>query len=119
MLGTNFNPFKNPQINAISAIPKGVGIEPKEMMKTSFVDSPSSANGPSKSFLQTMDHMVQGADESMKAPDKLLERYFTTGDVDVHDLMIANTKADITINIASQVATKIIQAYDRIQQIQL
>jgi flagellar hook-basal body complex protein FliE len=43
----------------------------------------------------------------------------TVGDVDVHDLMIANTKSDITINIASQIATKIVQAYERVQQIQV
>lgn len=74
---------------------------------------------PSKSFVQTMDDLVGEWDKSMKEPEKLMERYLTVGDVDVHDLMIANTKSDITVNIASQIATKIVQAYERVQQIQV
>jgi len=43
----------------------------------------------------------------------------TTGSVDVHDVMIANAKSELVVNIAAQMTTKVIQAYDRILQIQI
>ena len=102
----NFNPFKNKAAAMpFSGMPSNMGV--------------SNVEKPTKSFMQTIDGLVGEWDKSMKEPEKLLERYMTVGDVDVHDLMIANTKSDITINIASQIATKIVQAYERVQQIQV
>ena len=43
----------------------------------------------------------------------------TTGNVDVHDLMVANAKAELLVSVTTQVATKVVQAYDKILQIQL
>ena len=39
--------------------------------------------------------------------------------VDVHDVMIAMSKAEIAINVATTATGKIIQAYDKIMQIQI
>ena len=79
----------------------------------------SSANTPKTSFNDVVNKLMVNTDQTIKAPDELINRYLTAGDVDVHDIMIAYTKADIAVNVATQVATKIIQAYDRIQQIQV
>lgn len=110
MMFTQFSHMKNPF--SMQAMPKVIS-----------VDSGNSVSGVSSSgktsFNDVMNKLVKETDESLKAPDALIDRYMTAGDVDVHDIMIANTKADIAINVASQVATKIIQAYDRIQQIQV
>jgi flagellar hook-basal body complex protein FliE len=39
--------------------------------------------------------------------------------VDIHDVMIASAKAEININVMTSVVGKVIQAYDKIMQIQV
>ncbi len=80
----------------------------------SFVDGAGKA-----SFGDVVANMVKDTDKSLTMPDELMNRALTQGDVDIHEVMIANTKADIAINVASQVLTKVIQAYERVQQIQV
>lgn len=104
------NPFSNatmPTARLGAASPTGVG-------GPAFLDSSTQA-----SFKDVMVNMVKDTDRTLNAPDELMNRAMTTGDVDIHEVMIANTKADIAVNVASQVVTKVIQAYERVQQIQV
>ena len=39
--------------------------------------------------------------------------------VDIHDVMVAMSKAEISVNIATTAVGKVIQAYDKIMQIQI
>lgn len=93
------------------------GFSPTQAMpqtKTQFVDST-----PKASFRDMVANMVQDTNKTLTEPDVLMNRALTVGDVDIHDVMISNTKADIAVNVASQVVTKVIQAYERVQQIQV
>lgn len=94
------------------------------------VDRPASFTPPAQnmfslesadkaSFKDVVANMVKETDRSLSMPDELMNRALTQGDVDIHEVMIANTKADIAINLASQIATKVLQAYERVQQIQI
>lgn len=78
---------------------------------------PSEVEGPS--FGQTLGKMVESINQTAAAPDALMRDAMTTGSVDVHDVMIANAKAELALTVTTQVATKIVQAYDKILQIQL
>lgn len=71
------------------------------------------------SFKDVMGNLLDETNHTLNAPDELMNRALTTGDVDIHEIMIANTKADLAVNLASQVVTKVIQAYERVQQIQV
>jgi len=71
------------------------------------------------SFQNVLSHAVQNVNDTVTAPDTLMHDALTTGSVDVHDLMIANSKAELLVSITTQVATKVVQAYDKILQIQL
>ncbi len=71
------------------------------------------------SFTQTLGALLGKANETIGKPNDLGFQAVRTGKVDIHEVMIANAKADITVNIASQVVTKVIQAYERVQQIQV
>ncbi len=71
------------------------------------------------SFKDVMGNVISDTNKTLTVPDELMNRALTTGDVDIHQIMIANTKADITVNLVSQVITKVLQAYDRVQQIQV
>jgi flagellar hook-basal body complex protein FliE len=90
------------------------GWKPASFQDKGFIDKTQKS-----AFENVLGTMVKDMDVSMKEPEQLMNRYLTVGDIDVHDVMMANAKSDITINVASQVATKIIQAYERIQQIQV
>jgi flagellar hook-basal body complex protein FliE len=87
---------------------------------SSMVPNVGAANAPNKpSFKDTMANMIQDTNKTLALPDELMQQSLAGGNVDIHDVMIANTKADIAVNLYSQVATKVIQGYDRIQQIQV
>lgn len=76
---------------------------------------------PSKGgFKDVLSGMVKSVNDELSAPDKLLkEAMLGNKDVDVHQVMTAVSKADISINVATQVVSKVIQAYDKILQIQV
>jgi flagellar hook-basal body complex protein FliE len=78
---------------------------------------PSETKGPT--FKDALSSLVKNVNETMSAPDALMHSAMTTGATDVHDVMIANAKAELLVNVTAQVATKVVQAYDRILQIQI
>ena len=56
----------------------------------------------------------------MNAPYKLLSDLVAgRNGVDVHDVMIAMSQAEVTLPVATTAVTKVIQAYDKISQIQV
>jgi flagellar hook-basal body complex protein FliE len=79
--------------------------------------SPDSVDKPN--FQSVLSNNLQSLNEVVTAPDAMMHEAITAGSVDVHDLMIANAKAELLISITTQVATKVVQAYDKILQIQL
>jgi flagellar hook-basal body complex protein FliE len=77
-------------------------------------------NTQGSNFAGLLQGMVGSISETAAKPDALLEALMR-GDpnVDIHDVMIANSDAELTINTTTQSLTKVIQAYDRLLQIQL
>jgi flagellar hook-basal body complex protein FliE len=72
------------------------------------------------SFKNVIADTLQGVNQTLGAPDELMQQAMSGAPgVDIHDVMVANAKADLAINVATQVTTKIIQAYDRLLQIQI
>ena len=72
----------------------------------------------SSSFKNVMSGIAGNLNQSLNAPDQLLKSAMTgDSDVDIHDVMTAMAKSEININIATQVTSKVIQAYDKIMQI--
>lgn len=72
------------------------------------------------SFKDVLTNMVSNVNEQMSKPDDLLAKAASgTGEVDVHDVMIAMSKAELTLTVATNAVTKVIQAYDKIVQIQV
>lgn len=73
-----------------------------------------------KDFKTVMSNMVTNINDQMNKPDELLTQAATgSGDVDVHDVMVAMSQAEITLSVATTAVTKVIQAYDKIVQIQV
>ena len=71
-------------------------------------------------FKSVMSGLVEGMNSSMNALDNLMKDVMMGSEnVDVHDVMTAIAKAEISVNIATTVTGKVIQAYDKIMQIQI
>ena len=71
-------------------------------------------------FQSVMSGLVEGMNESMNAPDNLMKDVMMGSEnVDIHDVMTAMAKAELSVNIATTVTGKVIQAYDKIMQIQI
>lgn len=70
------------------------------------------------SFKGVMSGLVQNVNKDLSAPDQLLRGAMTGNeDVDIHDVMTAMAKAEMTVSVATQVTSKIVQSYEKIMQI--
>lgn len=112
---TMANGFFAPRIDLTGRIQSG-GMDFSQMQisptKLDSVDEPQS------NFKGVMNNLAQGLNQDLNAPDKLLKSAMA-GDssVDIHDVMTAMAKAELSVSVATQVTSKVIQAYDKIMQI--
>lgn len=82
--------------------------------------SMNSIDAPQKGgFKNVMSNLTNSLNESVNAPDQLLQDSVMGNNVDVHDVVIAMSKAEIGVNIATQLTTKIVQSYEKIMAIQV
>lgn len=79
--------------------------------------SASSVQGPS--FGNVITDLASNVNATIAKPDEMMRETVLHGTYDIHDVMLANSKADLAINLTSQFTTKVIQAYDRVMQIQV
>ena len=71
-------------------------------------------------FSSVMSGLVENLNNEMNAPDNLLkDAMMGNENVDVHDVMTAMSKAEISITVATTAVGKVIQAYDKIMQLQI
>jgi flagellar hook-basal body complex protein FliE len=52
-------------------------------------------------------------------PTELMQEAMAGGNVDIHDIAMANTKAELAITLSTTAMTKVIQAYEKLTQIQV
>lgn len=72
----------------------------------------------SPNFKQVFTGLMEDLNTEMNAPDNLLKDVMSGNkNVDIHDVMTAMSKSEITISVATQMVGKVINAYDRISQI--
>ena len=83
--------------------------------RMSRVEEPSTAD-----FSSVMSGLAENLNSQIEAPDNLLkDAMMGSENVDVHDVMTAIAKAELSVNIATTVVGKVIQAYDKIMQLQI
>ncbi len=79
------------------------------------VEKPETQN-----FKQVMSGLVENLNNEISAPDNLLKDVMQGNqNVDIHDVMVAMSKSEISVNLATQFTGKVINAYDRIMQINI
>lgn len=74
----------------------------------------------SPDFKQVMSGLIENFNAELNAPDNLLKDAMSgNNNVDIHDVMTAMSKSEISVNVATQIVGKVIQAYDKVMQIQV
>ena len=74
----------------------------------------------SADFSSVMSGLVENLNTTMETPDNLLKDVMMGNEnVDIHDVMTAMSKAEIAVSVATTVTGKVIQAYDKIMQLQI
>ena len=69
-------------------------------------------------FKQVFSGLVENFNKDLNAPDDLLKDVMQGNkNVDIHDVMVAMSKTEISVNVATQAVGKVINAYDRVMQI--
>ena len=82
-------------------------------MRMDRVEKPETAD-----FKQVLSGLVENLNAEANAPDNLLKDVMSGNqNVDIHDVMTAMSKSEISISVATQMVGKVINAYDRISQI--
>jgi flagellar hook-basal body complex protein FliE len=74
---------------------------------------------PESSLGQAFEKIVDAASESLRQADEAAVKANTGGPVDLHDVMIAMEKADISLRLLVQVRNKAVDAYKEIMRMQV
>lgn len=107
------NNFFIPKVNLNGRIQSG-GMD----LGLGSIPSMSLDSGEKANFKDVMSGLANNLNQDLNAPDKLLKSAMAgDSDVDIHDVMTAMAKAEISISVATQLTSKVIQAYDKIMQI--
>ncbi len=71
-------------------------------------------------FKAVFSGLIENFNQELNAPDQLLKDTMQgSNNVDIHDVMTAMAKAEVGVTVATNITTKIVQAYDKIMQIQI
>ena len=71
-------------------------------------------------FKSVFSGLVENFNRELNAPDQLMKDVMEeNGNADIHDVMTAMAKAELGVTVATNITTKVIQAYEKITQIQL
>lgn len=107
--------FYIPKINMLEG-----GIAKSKLVtgENPFRMKPIDDTPPVPEFKDMMTGMLGELNKTVKAPDQTLQDVMT-GNADIHDAMIAMSKAEVGINFATSIATKVVQAYEKVVSIQV
>jgi len=104
-----------PKINVVGSMTGSklnVNMQP---MRMDSIDE----NNPITSFSQTMLSMTKNLNDATNAPEVAMQDMLAGNGTDIHDVISAINKAEISVNVATQISTKVIQAYEKIMNIQV
>ncbi len=71
------------------------------------------------SFGQTLGAVLNKANNVMSEPEKLTIKAVNTGDVDIHEVMIALGKSEVAFKLITAVTQKVVGAFDKLTSMQV
>lgn len=76
-------------------------------------------SGDSKSFVDTLESVIQDTNQALKTADKASEDFAAGRAESLHSVMIAMEKADLSLRTVNAVRNKIVEAYQEIMRMQV
>lgn len=84
-------------------------------MRVKSIEQPETSN-----FKSVFSGLVENLNTSLSKPEELMKDQMSgNNNVDIHDVIAAMTKAEIGVNVATQMTSKVIQSYDKVMQISI
>ena len=103
-----------PKINLFERMePSKLNSDSLAPMRMKSIEQPETTN-----FKGVISGLVEKLNTEVNAPDRVLADAMIDK-ADVHDVMAAIAKAEIQMNMATTVTTKVIQTYEKVMQIQI
>lgn len=104
----------SPKINLFERMePSKLHSEGFQPMRMKSIEQPETTD-----FKGVLSGLVENLNREVSAPDQILGDAMVDK-ADIHDVMAAVSKAEIQMNIATTVTTKVIQTYEKVMQIQI
>lgn len=106
-----------PNVNIFSGISSSMPID--EFSQKGFgVSNINQAEGGS--FKDVLSGLVSNLNTEIEKPDQLLQaQMMGNSDVDIHDVMTAVAKAEIGLSMATQMTSKVVNAYNTVMNISI
>ncbi len=86
---------------------------------TSGVKIGASKNGAGGEFKKVLEQAINKVDSTVKNAEKLGEDFATGKTSDIHSVIIAAEKADIMLQLTTEVRNKIVESYREIMRMQI
>ncbi len=72
-----------------------------------------------QSFGETLTSMLGKANDVMAAPEKLSIEAATTGNVDIHEVMVALGKSEVAFKLISSLTQKVVGGFEKLVSMQV
>lgn len=72
-----------------------------------------------KSFLDTLKSKLDEVNDQQIAADNATQSYIKGDDIDIHQVMLSQEEAKMSLELAVQVRNKIVEAYQELNRMQL
>ncbi len=109
--------MQQPYVNKLGFANRGFGVG--SFAQGHITKNVFAQDGAKPSFQNVMMDTMGKVNTMVDQPNTMMNEAIVNGTYDVHDVMMASAKAELAITITSQIATKVVQAYDKILQIQV
>jgi flagellar hook-basal body complex protein FliE len=81
-----------------------------------FYDQKKGTGAHQKSFADTFKSLISQVDSQIKDADRKTEEFALGKNYDLHEIMIASEKADISLNLLLRIRGKLVEAYQEIMR---
>ena len=106
-----------PNVNIFSDINSAIPVDDFSL-KGFGVNNLNDSDGVS--FKNVLSGMISNLNNEIDKPDQLLnEQMMGNSEVDIHDVVTAMAKAELGISLATQVTSKVVNAYSTVMQISI
>ena len=103
-----------PKINMVGSMAQAKLNTNFPPMRTKSVNESSGV-----SFSQTLLDAAKNLNETINKPEIVMEDMLQGNGADIHDVITAINKAELSVEVATKITSKVIQAYDKIMNIQV